>query len=98
MPSSYYNTLQNVIQQTVQYPAKSLRNEEEGVAKLRVRIARDGEILEVTIIQKSGYVDLDREAKDVFRRIGKFPPVPASVGPEFTEFLVELPINFSLGG
>lgn len=98
MPTSYYNTLQGVIQQNVQYPAKSLRNEEEGVCKLRVRIDREGNILDVVLIDKSGYTELDKEARNVFTRIGKFPPVPAAVSPEYTEFLVELPINFTLSG
>lgn len=98
MPTSYYNTLQGVIQQNVQYPPKSLRNEEEGVVKLRVLIDRQGNIKQVTLIQKSGYIELDKEGSNVFGRIGKFPPVPPEVSPEYTEFLVELPINFTLSG
>lgn len=96
VPTSYYNTLQSVIQKTVRYPSKSMRAGDEGVVKLRVRIDREGAILDVELLSKSGFIELDKEGRDVFRRIGRFPPVPASVGPEFTEFLVELPINFTL--
>ena len=90
--------MEGVIGQALQYPSKSLRNEEEGIVKVRVRIDRAGNILEVVLIEKSGYTELDKEARGVFARIGKFPPVPDNVSPEYTEFLVELPINFTLSG
>ena len=97
VPSSYYSTLQSVIQNSMQFPPKSVQAGEEGVVKVSVLIARDGTVLEVTILEKSGFINLDKEGRDVFRRIGKFPPVPANVSPDVQQFRVELPINFKLG-
>ncbi len=96
MPSSYYNTLQQTIQQNTQYPAKSVRDQEEGTCKVNVTISRDGSIEDVTIKEKAGFPALDSECRNVFSRIVKFPAVPANVSPEFTDFKVELPITFSL--
>ena len=96
VPSSYYNTLQQTIQQNTQYPAKSVRDQEEGTCKVNVTISRDGSIEDVTVKEKAGFPALDSECRNVFNRIVKFPAVPANVSPEITDFKVELPITFSL--
>jgi protein TonB len=98
VPSDFYDRLQNLIQQSVRYPPQSVANDEEGTCKVRVHFARDGTIIDVELVDKSGYFRLDREARDVFQRIGKFPALPAGVAPEDAEFIIELPITFSLGG
>ncbi len=81
----------------MQYPAKSAQAGEEGDVRVRLLIARDGSILDAVIVTKSGFINLDKEAKDVFRRIGKFPPVPANVSPGSEQFSFEYPVNFKLG-
>jgi len=98
VPTEYYNTLNRVINGAVQYPPKSLRAGEEGTAKIRFHVTRDGTIKDVELIEKSGFVSLDSEAKDAFRRLGKFPPVPPNVVPDAAEFILEIPINFTLTG
>ncbi len=96
VPAAYYNTLQSVIQNAVQYPPASVRAGEEGEAKVRVHFDRSGQILDVEVVTKTGFVKLDAEAKAVFGRIGKFPPIPAGANAEDAEFVIELPINFTL--
>ncbi|MDB5987336.1 MAG: TonB family protein [Nevskia sp.] len=96
VPVAYYNTLQSVIQNAVQYPPASVRAGEEGEAKVRVHFDRSGKILDVEVVTRTGFVKLDNEAKEVFRRIAKFPPIPAGVSAEDAEFIIELPINFTL--
>ncbi len=98
VPTTYYNTLQSVIQRAVQYPPKSQINGEEGTCKVRVHFARDGKIMGMELVDKSGFTLLDRECKDVFSRIGSFPPIPEGANPEDAEFIIELPIAFSLSG
>ncbi len=81
----------------MQYPPRSAQAGEEGDVRVRLLISRDGSILDAVIVTKSGFINLDKEAKDVFRRIGKFPPVPANVSPGSEEFSFEYPVNFKLG-
>ena len=95
VPSEYFNTIQGIIQQTVVYPPKAVRDDDEGKVMVRLRVKPDGTILEVHIEEKSGYVELDREALEVFQRIGKFPPVPNAT-PDAAAYEVVVPINFSL--
>jgi protein TonB len=98
VPTAYSDELLSIIQQAIQYPPRSQANGEEGTCKVRVHISRDGKILGVELIEKSGYILLDKEAKDVFSRIGSFPPVPEGTDPEDAEFIIELPISFTLSG
>jgi protein TonB len=96
VPPSYFSALESLIQKSLQYPARSVANDEEGGCTVRVTFSRDGAI-ESTMMQKnSGYGALDGECREVFRRIGHFPPVPSDTSPDSTDFAIELPITFSL--
>ncbi|MDE0855006.1 MAG: energy transducer TonB, partial [Nevskia sp.] len=81
----------------VQYPVRSQRNSEEGTCKVRVTFSREGAIEGAELVKKSGFGALDGECREVFRRIGRFPAIPAAAHPDATDFAIELPINFSLG-
>ncbi len=97
VPSAYYNSLQALIQQTVEYPSRSQRNSEQGACKVRVTFARDGSIEDEQLVKKAGFPALDGECREVFKRIGKFPAIPDTANPTATDFTIELPINFALG-
>ncbi|MDI3259440.1 MAG: TonB family protein [Sinobacteraceae bacterium] len=94
--SAYYPALLKKIQGAVQYPSDALRNQEEGTCTVRVSFDRNGQILEAVETRRIGMLDLDRECRDVFGRLGQLPPVPANVEPDRPRFVVELPITFRL--
>lgn len=96
VPSSYYNELEALIQKSLLYPAQSIAHDEEGSCTVRVSFARDGAIAGAQMARTSGYGPLDGECREVFRRIGRFPPIPADASPDATDFSIELPITFSL--
>ncbi len=95
-PPSYLSQLQAKIFGNLIYPPKALQDDQEGEAMVRVHMARDGSILGVELQTKTGFALLDSEAKTVFSRIVKFPPVPAEVFPDATTFEFTVPINFKL--
>jgi periplasmic protein TonB len=97
VPSDYYNSLQALIQRSVQYPVRSQRNSEEGTCRVRVTFGRDGSIEGAELVKKSGFGALDGECREVFKRIARFPAIPANANPDASDFAIELPINFSLG-
>jgi protein TonB len=78
------------------YPRASQANEEEGTVVLRLLIARDGTILGIDIVKSSGFVGLDKAAKETFRRAGKTKPIAADIQPGTNQFIVEIPINMKL--
>jgi TonB family protein len=94
--SAYYPALLKKIRGAVQYPQNALRDQEEGTCTMRVAFARDGRILNAEETVRIGVLDLDRECREVFTRLGRLPPVPENVEPDKTELVVELPITFRL--
>ncbi len=92
----YYDAIQNVLEKNVRYPDKAKKNGIEGSCRVSIRISRGGDIKNIETISSSGSDILDEECQNVFMRISKFPLAPESVPAEFSEFIVELPINFSL--
>ncbi len=96
VPQSYFSALESLIQNSLHYPARSIANDEEGGCTVRVSFSRDGTIENAQMARNSGFGALDGECREVFKRIGHFPPVPADTSPSSTDFTIELPINFSL--
>ena len=93
-PPSYLSLLTSRIGENLQYPPKAARDGQEGTARARITMLRDGTIESVEIMEKTGFVLLDTEAKAVFSRIVKFPPVPADFSPEAESFVFVIPLTF----
>ena len=96
VPPSYFGELESLIQKSLQYPGRSIANDEEGSCTVRVSFGRNGAIEGAQMAAASGYTALDGECREVFRRIGRFPPVPSDTSPDATDFTIELPISFRL--
>lgn len=94
--NTYKSLLQGKIQAGLRYPASAARQGREGSTLVLVRMKRDGSIEYVSVVSSSGTSSLDQEARAVFRRIGKFPPLPDDFLPAASEFQFEIPINFNL--
>ncbi|MCG2842821.1 energy transducer TonB [Sandaracinobacter sp. RS1-74] len=58
------------------YPGAARARREEGVAYVRFRMNRQGQLLSVEIARSSGSPLLDRAALDTVRRAQPFPPIP----------------------
>ena len=95
-PPAWYHSAASAIQQNLRYPQKSLQNGEEGDILVKLKLRRDGSIIKAELLQRSSYVDLNREAVDVFSRIGRFAPLPVDYQPGNTEIDLSMPINFKL--
>ena len=63
---------------------------------MRVRLARNGAVLEATLLETSGSRLLDEEARNVILRIGQFRPIPEDVMPQQSEFVIHQPVQFAL--
>lgn len=94
--AAYKALVDNIAYQNTHYPAKSVRDSEEGDAVFNLRIARDGTINAVEMTSGTGHPVLDAEAKNVFVRIGKFPAIPSSVAPGADEISFTKQIGFHL--
>lgn len=88
----YMAQVRSIIEKNKRYPEEAKRRGEEGVAVVRVRIAGDGKVEEVSLVKGSGSSSIDREVIAMIRRIGKFPPPP------FAPLEFNLEVEYKLGG
>ena len=65
--------------QARRYPTAARARREEGVARVRFTVSREGRVSGVTLAGSSGSSALDREAMDTVRRAQPLPPVPAGM-------------------
>lgn len=91
---SYYDTIARATSEQVQYPPASLLAGEQGRCRVRVSFVRDGAITGAQLTESSGFAALDQECVAAARRVGTFPPVPASFAPGSETFTLELPVKF----
>jgi len=72
------------------YPRSALRREEEGEAKVKVTVARDGKIANFEILQETGHASLDREVPKLIERLDPLPKPPSDVGDDKLTFILPL--------
>lgn len=78
-----------------EYPWESIRRGQEGVVRLRLRIGRDGAVLEVSVETSSGFPRLDEAARAA---VARWRFVPSTEGGLGVEDEVLLPVRFRLEG
>ncbi len=91
----YYSQVISAIYKNVQYPAQALRAGREGNVGLEIAVAADGELVDTTVSQKSGYRLLDREAARAVKKISPFPKPPQSLL-EDDQYQFKLVVRFKL--
>lgn len=91
---NWQNQLLLKLNEAKRYPARARRYRQEGIAYLRFTMDRNGQVLEKSIDQSSGYRLLDREALALLERAQPLPKPPAEKSGETIEFVV--PVEFFL--
>jgi protein TonB len=74
------------------YYARSRENTEQGIVVTRMTIARDGRLLDVSLMKSSGFPNLDNGVMEAIRRASPFAPLPADVPRDQQTFVV--PISY----
>lgn len=92
----YAMMVSRMISASQRYPVLSKQYGESGRAVVRLKLARDGRVLEATLVQASGYTRLDDEARAVMSRVGRFMPVPKRLWPDNDTVLINQPVSFGL--
>ncbi len=93
---TWYKQATGTVRQNLHYPQTSLEAGEEGDILVKVRLRRDGGIVNTAMQQRSPYSALNGEALNVFTRVGRFSPLPSDYQPSSAEVDVTIPINFKL--
>lgn len=94
--ASYFAKFRRRVYQLWEYPADSIRKGETGVVKLSFSILKDGSIVNIRMLESSGYPNLDREVMRVIKNMAKV-PLPESY--ELNQLNVEEAyFIYSIGG
>ncbi|WP_200158675.1 energy transducer TonB [Allochromatium vinosum] len=86
--------LQRAIARHQHYPAGARRHGQTGVATLAFVIEADGRIGQIRLAQSSGHASLDQAALQALARLGRFDPIPKSIGR--SRWSLRIPIRFDL--
>ncbi|KJE37195.1 energy transducer TonB [Thalassospira sp. HJ] len=76
MMVDYQSSVLETLARFREYPERAMRRRIEGENRIRLVIARDGTVLEATMVTSSGSSILDRETERLIERVRKFPPFP----------------------
>lgn len=92
--AAYRQRLTNLLARQQEYPRIAALRGWEGEVRVRVRVARKGSLIGVTLDHSSGYEILDRHAIAMLEGLGGLPALPEGFGPG--ELQVVVPVSYSL--
>lgn len=76
-----------------QYPSQARRRAQEGSPKIAFTMSKNGQVLDVWLVQSSGAESLDRAAVQLIHRAEPLPALPAEIEEE--QLTLTVPINYS---
>ena len=91
---SYRRQLTDLFAREHEYPRVAAMRGWEGEVRLRLRVARRGQLLGVRVDRSSGFEVLDQDALALLEGHGKLPPLPEAL--EVAEIEVVVPITYRL--
>ena len=92
--ASYRRRLTDLLARHQEYPRVAAMRGWEGEVRVRVRVARKGSLLGVTLDHSSGYDILDKHAIAMLEGLGGLPALPEEYGS--SELQVVVPVSYSL--
>lgn len=92
--AAYRQRLTALLAGQQEYPRVAALRGWEGEVRLRLRVARKGNLLGVQLDHSSGYAVLDQHAVAMLEALSSLPPLPEAL--EANEIQVVVPINYKL--
>lgn len=92
--AAYRQSLTEIFAGRQQYPRVAALRGWEGEVRLRLRVARKGNLLAVQLDHSSGFDVLDQHALAMLQELPSLPPLPE--GLEANEIQVVVPVNYKL--
>ncbi len=93
-PATWQSVLLGHLENHKRYPREARRNREEGVVYVRVKINRDGTLVNYRLDKSCKHEALNKEALAMIARAQPLPPPPTEVEGDTVEFVV--PVEFFL--
>lgn len=92
--ANYRRRLTDLLARQQEYPRVAAMRGWEGEVRIRIRVARKGSLLGVTLDHSSGHDILDRHAIAMLEGLGALPALPDEYGS--SELQVVVPVSYSL--
>ena len=94
MKSEYSYLIRMKIASAKIYPELARKKNQQGKATLSLKLGKDGNILNVSVGNSSGYKILDQAAIDAIKDAAPYPIIPDKLNKKYV--LLKLPISFVL--
>lgn len=94
LEQKYLAGLRRAIAKKRRYPASARRRGDAGVVTISFVIAQNGRISGARVDKSSGSSALDKAAVETLRRLGRYKPIPKTIGR--SQWSLRVPIRFAL--
>jgi TonB family protein len=92
--SKYFSLVAQTVNKSKRYPRQAYSLNQEGTVVLRVKLDKQGKVLDVKVLEKAPYKSLTNASLDAINSIKKFPPIPDELGVEEVAF--NIPIEYKI--
>lgn len=90
----YRGMVRQLVESRKKYPRKAVALQQEGVVIARIKLSKDGKLLNVEIVESSSYKILAEATLEAIKGIKKFPEIPAELG--LNEMTFRLPLKYAI--
>lgn len=90
----YRSNVMKLIYSRVVYPGRAIDRNQEGTVQVKVRLNKDGNLIEASLSEESEYSLLNRAALKAVEEAAPFPAAPEKLAEEEVE--LEIPIRFQI--
>ena len=92
LKKEYDQLLKEYLEQHKRFPTLARRFNQEGIAKYKVRIEKDGTFSSIKRLESTGFESLDSESMKLIQSASGFKPIPR----QFSYLNLTIPIEYSL--
>lgn len=91
--TTYFALITQIIYRHKRYPRLAYSLNQEGLVVISLKLNKDGEILDLSVIKEAPYKILNQASLDTISAIHRFPPIPDELGAELT---LRIPIEYKI--
>jgi TonB family protein len=92
--SKYFSQVAQTLNKNKRYPRQAYSLNQEGTVVVRLRLNKQGKVLDVKVIEKAPFKSLTNASLEAINSIKKFPVIPEELGLE--EITFNIPIEYKI--
>jgi protein TonB len=91
---SYFDLIAQLIFKNKRYPRLAYSLGQEGLVVIKLKLNKDGEILDLSLLEESSFKILNEASLDTISAIHRFPAIPKEIG--LSELTLRIPIEYKI--